>query len=135
MGVYKITNRTHSGRPVWQSTVRDDRYLFYNGMIICLQLLCNHYVISIYEGNKSEWIIRKEASNGGAYIKSMKRGLVYIPVRGWQYADASIWQDDDTLTVTGKKTSCPNMIQFKRQGFLNKGEGVKGHFKGLDSLK
>ena len=55
----------------------------------------------MYEGNKSEWIIRKEASNGGAYIKSMKRGLVYIPVRGWQYADAGIWQDDDTLTVTG----------------------------------
>ena len=32
MGVYKITNITHSGRPVWQSTVRDDRYLFYNGI-------------------------------------------------------------------------------------------------------
>ena len=31
MGVYKITNITHSGRPVWQSTVREDRYLFYNG--------------------------------------------------------------------------------------------------------
>ena len=31
MGVYKITNITHSGRPVWQSTIREDRYLFYNG--------------------------------------------------------------------------------------------------------
>ena len=31
MGVYKITNRTHSGRPVWQSTVREDSYLFYKG--------------------------------------------------------------------------------------------------------
>ena len=31
MGVYKITNITHSGRPVWQSTVRENRYLFYNG--------------------------------------------------------------------------------------------------------
>ena len=31
MGVYKITNITHSDRPVWQSTVRDDRYLFYHG--------------------------------------------------------------------------------------------------------
>ena len=31
MGVYKITNITHSGRPVWQSTVREDIYLFYNG--------------------------------------------------------------------------------------------------------
>ena len=32
MGVYKITNIIHSGRPVWQSTVREDRYLFYNGI-------------------------------------------------------------------------------------------------------
>ena len=32
MGVYKITNITHSGRPVWQSTVREDRYLLYNGI-------------------------------------------------------------------------------------------------------
>ena len=32
LGVYKRTNMTHSGRPVWQSTVRDDRYLFYNGI-------------------------------------------------------------------------------------------------------
>ena len=33
LGVYKRTNMTHSGRPVWQSTVRDDRFLFYNGNI------------------------------------------------------------------------------------------------------
>ena len=32
LGVYKITNITHNGRPVWQSTVREDRYLFYNGL-------------------------------------------------------------------------------------------------------
>ena len=31
LGVYKRTNMTHSGRPVWQSTVRNDRYLFYDG--------------------------------------------------------------------------------------------------------
>ena len=31
MGVYKISNITHSGRPVWQNTVLEDRYLFYNG--------------------------------------------------------------------------------------------------------
>ena len=34
MGVYKITNITHSGRPVWQSSVREDRFLFYNGNLI-----------------------------------------------------------------------------------------------------
>ena len=31
LGVYKRTKMTHSGRPVWQSTVRNDRYLFYDG--------------------------------------------------------------------------------------------------------
>ena len=41
--------------------------------------------------------------NTGAYIKSKKTGLVYLPVRRWQYPGADgIWQDDDTLTVTGK---------------------------------
>ena len=33
MGVYKKTNMTHSGRPVWQSTAGDDIFLFYNGNI------------------------------------------------------------------------------------------------------
>ena len=32
LGVYMKTNKTHSDRPVWQSTDRDDRYLFYNGI-------------------------------------------------------------------------------------------------------
>ena len=32
LGVYIKTNMTHSDRPVWQSTDRDDRYLFYNGI-------------------------------------------------------------------------------------------------------
>ena len=31
MGVYKKTYQIHSGRPVWKSTVKDDRFLFYNG--------------------------------------------------------------------------------------------------------
>ena len=31
LGVYKKTAQTWSGRSVWQSTVRDDRFLFYNG--------------------------------------------------------------------------------------------------------
>ena len=32
LGVYKKTTQTWSGRPVYQSTVRDDRFLFYNGI-------------------------------------------------------------------------------------------------------
>ena len=31
IGVYKKTYQIHSGRPVWKSTVKDDRFLFYNG--------------------------------------------------------------------------------------------------------
>ena len=31
LGVYTKTAHTYSGRPVWQSTVRDDRFLFYSG--------------------------------------------------------------------------------------------------------
>ena len=31
LGVYKKTSKNWSGRPVWQSTVRDDRFLFYHG--------------------------------------------------------------------------------------------------------
>ena len=42
-----------------------------------------------------------------AYIQSKKEGLVYIPEKGWQYADGDgDWMDDETLTVTGKHMSC-----------------------------
>ena len=37
---------------------------------------------------------------------SKKKGLVYLPVSGWQYGDGIGWHDDDTLTVTGKHISC-----------------------------
>ena len=68
----------------------------------------------MYEGNISEWIVRKEASNGGAYIKSKKRGQVYLPVRGWLYAGGGggVWQADDTLTITGKYISYLIFNQF-----------------------
>ena len=59
------------------------------------------YVCSIFQGPTSAWIIRKEVSNDWVYITSKKKGLIYLPVSGWQYSDG-IWQDDDTLTVTGK---------------------------------
>ena len=31
LGVYKITDTVYSHRPVWKSTVREDRYLLYQG--------------------------------------------------------------------------------------------------------
>ena len=45
MGVYKIANITHSGRPVWQSTVREDKYLFYNGNNMIIN---NHYHLNLF---------------------------------------------------------------------------------------
>ena len=46
-----------------------------------------------------------ELSNNLAYIESEKQGSVYVPVGGWRYFDGG-WEDDDTLTVTGKYISC-----------------------------
>ena len=48
LGVYKITNITHSGRPVWQSTVRKDRYLIYNGNTFMYLIIDNF--LSPYKG-------------------------------------------------------------------------------------
>ena len=31
LGIYKKTSQTWSGRPVWQNTARDDRFLFFHG--------------------------------------------------------------------------------------------------------
>ena len=60
----------------------------------------------MYQGDWSEWVVYSEVTKQLAYIKSKKKGLVYIPVRGWQYSDFGPWEDDDTLTVTGKHISC-----------------------------
>ena len=56
-------------------------------------------------GNFGEWVLHGAVNNFGADIRSKKKGLVYFPVRGWQYVDGS-WKDDDTLTVTGRYISC-----------------------------
>ena len=59
------------------------------------------------EGDWSSWVTYYEVSNGGASIVSKKEGLVYIPERGWQYADGNGGlMDDETLTVIGKHMSC-----------------------------
>ena len=51
------------------------------------------------------WVVNSEVSDGAASIKSKKQGLVFLPVRGWQYATTDGWKDDDTLTVTGENIS------------------------------
>ena len=75
----------------------------------------------------SRWIISDKGDNG-AYIKSKKKGLVFPPVKGWEYDGGAsscgwlgalfdclldvctCWPDDDTLTVTGKYVSCLTLI-------------------------
>ena len=91
---------THSGRPVWQSTVRHDRYLFYNGIE---KFFLGSYFSLIYPGLTSSWIVNYAVDdNTGAYIQSKKKGQTYIPVGGWLYGDETgTWSDDDTLSVTG----------------------------------
>ena len=92
---------THSDRPVWQSTDRDDRYLFYKGIERVFFSLPFWNVI--FPGRTSSWIVNDAVDeNTGAYIKSKKEGQTYIPVGGWQYGDGTgTWSDDDTLSVTG----------------------------------
>ena len=75
----------------------------------------NNYIqlittISIFPGDQRQWVIYSEVSNSRANIRSPKKNTFYLPVRGWQYWDGHIWngnngkwQDDDTLTVTGKQ--------------------------------
>ena len=57
------------------------------------------------------WVVNSEVSDGAASIKSKKQGLVFLPVRGWQYWSGT-WKDDDTLTVAGKHISCLNSNYF-----------------------
>ena len=62
--------------------------------------------MSTFKGFWSRWIVNDEVvENSWAYIKSTKQGLVFLPVSGWQYYNGT-WQEDDTLTVTGKNISC-----------------------------
>ena len=85
---------------MWQNVVRDDRYLFYDGNERFFFSLTFRNVI--FPGKTSEWIVNDAVDeNTGAYIKSNKKGLIYIPVGGWQYSDNGPWRDDDTLSVTG----------------------------------
>ena len=68
--------------------------------------------LHIFQGSTSNWIVNDEVDeNTGAYIKSKKKRLIFLPVRGWQYAGGG-WPDDDTLTltVTGKYISCLILI-------------------------
>ena len=64
--------------------------------------------LSIFQGDRSRWALFSKVSNRTAFIKSKKKGLVYLPEKGWQFRDGG-WKADDTLTVTGKKTSCQTL--------------------------
>ena len=59
----------------------------------------------IFPGDWSRWVIRQEVNNGSIFIASRKKGLIYLPVRGWLYRGVG-WPLDDTLTLTGRNMSC-----------------------------
>ena len=59
-----------------------------------------------------------EISNSGAYIKAKKKGLVYLPIRGWLYSGADDWENDDTLTVTGKHIISCVMSDFELNTYI-----------------
>ena len=103
LGVYKRTSQTWAGRPVWQSTVRDDRFLFYHGSIMFLNNLLN--VIWTFIGGWLRWVIDDDISNDGAYIQSKNTGLINIPESGWEFNNGT-FQEDNTMRVTGKNIYC-----------------------------
>ena len=95
LGVYRKTNLTHMGRPLWRNTVRDDIFFFYN-----TQKLNQRAV-------ESTWIVAsspEQVGQTGAYLKSIKAGLTYIPTRGWAcpvLQSSEEWVVDYLMTVTG----------------------------------
>ena len=98
LGLYKMTETFHSGRPVWHKTAPPDRYLLYNGKLISFSLK-HHSQTVTSSGQYSEWVISEEVSDtGGSVVKSRERGLTEVPQTGWQYYLAG-WRDDPTLAV------------------------------------
>ena len=98
LGAFRRTNLTHLGRPVWRSTLRDDRFFFYNA----------------HQGlDESKWIVASSPEVGQTepYLKSHKAGLTYIPARGWACSGVSgAWYEDDLLTVTGRQNNRPGQM-------------------------
>ena len=91
LGVYeKMTNITHSGRPVWQSTSRDDRYLLYQGKLIIYIII--HWIIP----KGYFWYINNQISeNGEKRIRSERKGQLLVPEQGWNYYDEKYLESKD----------------------------------------
>ena len=107
LGIYKKTNLSQQGRPVWRSTVREDRYLLYNGK----QRTEN-------SDTHWKWIVSSSQDQVGeteVYLRSVKAGLTYIPVRGWACSLSGEWYDDDLLTVRGEQTY-PDLLTLASEG-------------------
>ena len=125
MGVYKITNWTRYGRPVWQSTWRDDRFLFYTSGKCHQDYLHHSSCRGGYLPHVSRWVIDDTLSrsyrdqNNHPLIESKNSDLINIPQNGWRWGryyshDRSvprwIWNDDITLRVTGNNISSRRTI-------------------------
>ena len=53
-----------------------------------------------FQGDDSQWVVYSEVSNDLAYIKSKKKGLIFLPELGWQYFDSEY----DHANLTDCKT-------------------------------
>ena len=53
-----------------------------------------------FQGDDSHWVVYSEVSNDLPYIKSKKKGLIFLPELGWQYFDS----DYDHSNFTDCKT-------------------------------
>ena len=57
----------------------------------------------IYTVDNGHWYINNVIDNHRGYIQ-LKLPGVHLQERGWQYFDGLDWDDDDTLSVSGRKS-------------------------------
>ena len=83
MGLYKKTNRTNGGRPVWEKVGGRTRFMVWRSV---------------------EWCLTNTEGSKGCYIISKFDLLPRIPRSGWRYAYGAYGErePDPTLTVAGK---------------------------------
>ena len=89
MGVYRITNKTYSGKPVW-GHIFNSYQLYYSGNLL-ISISISWLEIS---GVSAQWMV------GAHLINSEKEDGADIPTEDWLYEDTfGEWQNDETMTV------------------------------------
>ena len=91
MGLYKKTNRTHHGRPVWEKV--GGRTKFYTNRFMYWDWGQGWFI---------KWCLADTELGWRCFIHSKFDLLPRIPRSGWRYNGLSEWEPDPTLTVAGK---------------------------------